>query len=111
MVHNQRLAPPPSPGARLLCAFRNGCIQEQVVDLVAANLVQHLLRKRLDSLQVGKLQRQDRHRVARAVIGERVIGGNSALGVSSPQEHLVRLGLLRKELFDSFKALIVGSDI
>lgn len=84
MIHDQRLAPSPSLGARLLCAFRDGCIEEQVVDLLASNLVQHLLRKCLDCLQVGKFQRQDRHRVARAVICKRVIGGNGALGVSSP---------------------------
>lgn len=48
MVHHHRLAPSPTLGARLLRAIGDGCIQQQVIDLITPNLLQRLLRKGLD---------------------------------------------------------------
>lgn len=90
---------------RLLRAIRNRRIQQQVVNFVAANLLQHLLRKGLDRPQVRELQRQHRHGVARAVVAQGVVGGDGALGVARAEDDFVGLGLLEEELLDGFEAL------
>lgn len=55
MIHNHRLAPLGPMRPRLLSAVANSSIQQQEVDLILTKILEHLLRKRLDALEVVEL--------------------------------------------------------
>lgn len=84
--------------------LRGGGIEEQVVDLVLTELLQRLLSKGLDCLELRELEWQDRHALFGTVIFQGVICLLGSSSVSGSEYDLVRLGLC-EELLDGFEAL------
>ncbi|CAH0025641.1 unnamed protein product, partial [Clonostachys rhizophaga] len=104
MVHNERLAPLGAVWPWLVCAFADTSTEEEVVNLVRADLGKGFGGERLDGLEVVQLEREDAERVQGAIVFKRVKGILSALEVTGTNNDLVRLGLLQK-LLDHLKAL------
>lgn len=104
MVNNVRLAPlgPARPG--LFGAVADASVEQQVVDLGPSQLRQRPLGKRLDTLEVQQVEREDAHGVRRGVILDGVVGRLRGGGVPGAEDDPVGLGLL-EELLDGFEAL------
>lgn len=82
-------------------------IQQHIVNLVLADLVENILGKCLHVLQVVELQRQHGQLVGVAVVGEAVEGGLGAVGAAGAEDDLVRLSSF-KELLDGVEALVMN---
>ena len=93
--------------SRRASSLRHCSIQEKVVDLVLAEFVQGLLCKAFHALEIGKVERQQRHAVLGIVI-ESVIGCLGRLGVSDAEDEFVGLRLLQ-QLLDCLEALTSAS--
>lgn len=106
MVHNVSLTPLGSMRPRPLGTIAYARVEKQVVNLALTKLLQRLLSKRLDSLQVRQFKRQDGHAIGRPVILQLVVGPLRVLDVSRSEDDLVRLGLLEK-LLDGFQTLML----
>lgn len=104
VVDNVRFAPLGTVRPWLFGSVTNRCVQQQVVDLVLADLLERLLSEGLDVPQVGKLQRQDRHAVLGRVDLEVVVGGLGLLGISGAKNDPIGLRGL-EQLLDGFKTL------
>jgi len=79
-------------------------IEQQVINLLSANPIKRLLRKRLDTLQIVQLQRKNSDSVRFTVELELIVGFLCIFGVACPEDDSVRL-VLAEELFDCFEAL------
>lgn len=93
MVGNIALTPLPLPLTGFLRGLRRSGVEEQVVDLILSELAESLLSKRLHSLQIGQLERQDGQAVLRAVIGDLVVCLLGSGRVSGAEYDLVGLRL------------------
>lgn len=107
MVDDERLAPLGAIGSRLLRTVADAGIQQQIVNIVLADLLEGLLGKALYVTQVVQLEGKYGQWVGGAVVGEGVVGFLGALGVARAQDDFVRLGLL-EELKDGLEALVLG---
>lgn len=92
MVDDISLAPL-SLALSFLFRLRRSGIEQQVVDLVLAELVERLLSERLDCLQIRELKRQDGQAVLCAVVGYLVVCLLCPTRVSGAENDLVRLRL------------------
>lgn len=97
------LGPLRSVRPRLCSSLIHSRIQEEVVNLVLAELVQGLPRESSDALEIREVERQQRHAVLPIVL-ELVIRSLCRLGVSGAKDEFVGLRLL-EELLDSLEAL------
>lgn len=107
MVDQVRVAPARRSRARRIVVARHARIEQQVVDGVLPQLLQGLLRKGLDRVQVGQLEGQDGQAVPGAVVLELIVGGLRALRVAGAEDELVGLGL-GEQLLDQLEALLGG---
>lgn len=108
MVNDISLAPLGLALPRFFFALGRPTVEQQVVDLVLAELAERLLSERLDSLQVRQLKREDGQAVLRAVVDYVVVRLLGPGRVSCAEYDLVRL-CLAEELLDGFEALGVVS--
>lgn len=103
MVNNSSLAP--LPKRLLVRRFEHAGIQEQIINLAAADTVQRLLSKSLDCFQVGQFDGQYGHGIGRLVVLKTGNGITGGFDVSRSEDDFVRSSLLQ-ELFQDFQALI-----
>jgi hypothetical protein len=87
-----------------LLVHGSGRIQHEVVNWALAQLLESLLRKRLDCFHAIQLERQDRDLVLVAVIFEPIVGIRGRLEISGAEDELVRLRL-GKQLLDDLEPL------
>lgn len=111
VIHQQRLTPLRSQNPRLIRRPPNPRIQQQIIHLSLAQLLQRLLCKRLDRVEVIELTRENSHRASAATaaaglgVGEGIVGLLGSGGVAGAEEDVVGLGLLGEEALYCFKAL------
>ena len=94
MVDNNRLAPLGSMKPSYVRALDHAGIHQEVVDLFLAYLLQHLLGKAFDGLEVGEVKGQHRHRIGGAVKLELVKRGIGGLGISCAKNDPIGLRML-----------------
>ena len=115
MINHQPLTPLTPTRPRLLSPspIGNPSVQQEVVDLPIAELVQRLRRKPLDSSQIRQLQRQDLEGVGiQRLRGEgRSISFLRAGYIPGAEYEVVWLRGLRKEVLDYVETLCWGGGV
>lgn len=106
MVYDKWLAPFGPMGPRGHCTLGDACIEEEIVQLGLAELLEGLLGKRLDLAKVGEFQWQHGQAVRGGVKSQVVIRLLRGLGVAGAEDKSVRLGLC-EQLLDQFEALAI----
>lgn len=90
---------------RLIRVLPQRSIQQQVVNLLLAELLERLLREALHILQVGQLEREDVDLVSLLVVLDLLVGFPGGLDAARAEDDAVGLGLL-EELLDGLETLV-----
>lgn len=82
-----------------LCSLGHPGVEEEIIELGLAELLEGLLSKGLDIGQVRKLQGDHRQAVRSRVILQIVVSSLGGLGVAGAQDESIRFGLGEKLLY------------